>query len=178
MFLDVILLAFVPLPIWIGLNVVAIVFAIYIRKGRRKKPLRGIDRLAVGKYSATIHEEHYGVVCSTLKGELVRSGAEKTIADYLYQKGIRYDYESPAYGLNGQLISRPDFYLPDYHVYVEYWGMLEVQDPRKRAEYVESMNWKLGKYARNNIKCLSLYHEDLADLNKTLHDRLLVHGQQ
>jgi hypothetical protein len=155
MFLDVILLAFVPLPIWIGLNVVAIVFAIYIRKGRRKKPLRGIDRLAVGKYSATIHEEHYGVVCSTLKGELVRSGAE--------------------------LISRPDFYLPDYHVYVEYWGMLEVQDPRKRAEYVESMNWKLGKYARNNIKCLSLYHEDLADLadlNKTLHDRLLVHGQQ
>lgn len=124
------------------------------------------------EYPARQLQKQYGIASTTMNGEFVKSGGEKTIADYLFRKGIRYSYESPVYALDGRFISRPDFYLPDYEVYIEYWGMLEVANPRTRAEYVESMNWKLGKYARNNINCISLYEEDLDNLNKTLHSRL------
>jgi hypothetical protein len=105
---------------------------------------------------------------------LVKSIGEKTIADYLYQKHIQYSDESPAYDIDGNFISRPDFYLPYYNAHIEYWGMLEVKDPRKRAEYVEKMNWKLDRFARNGIKLISLYPEDLDDLDKTLYGRLSI----
>ncbi|MDG7009361.1 MAG: hypothetical protein JRM71_00980 [Nitrososphaerota archaeon] len=66
----------------------------------------------------------YGRPSVTLRGEVVRSNAEKVIADWLYQHGVRYAYEHPAFDRKGWVISRPDFYLPDYDVYVEYWGLV------------------------------------------------------
>ena len=65
----------------------------------------------------------YGRPSMTLKGELVRSRSVKVIADWFYMNGIRYVYEYPAFDRKGAVISRPDFYLPDYALYVEYWGL-------------------------------------------------------
>ena len=64
--------------------------------------------------------EAYGRTSVTLRGEVVRSAAEKTIADWFTCRGIRYVYERPALARWKRGISRPDFYLPDYDVYVEY----------------------------------------------------------
>jgi hypothetical protein len=149
-------------------NLISIAFIIKVGLSKKKRKASKFAR----SYPSHPFRKQYGIASTTIYGEQVKSIGEKTIADYLCGKGIRYYYESPAYTLDRQFISKPDFYLPDYDVYLEYWGMLEVANPRKRAEYVESMNWKLDKYARNNIKIISLYQEDLDDLNKTLHGRL------
>jgi hypothetical protein len=48
---------------------------------------------------AKIHRRGtYGHPSVTLKGEVVRSEAEKIIADYFTRSGIRYVYEQPAMG--------------------------------------------------------------------------------
>ncbi|MDG7022417.1 MAG: hypothetical protein JRN07_03350 [Nitrososphaerota archaeon] len=69
-------------------------------------------------------KKEYGHPAMTLQGEAVRSGAEKRVADWLFLRGIRYEYERPAFDRSGRVISRPDFYLPDLGVYVEYWGLV------------------------------------------------------
>ena len=59
----------------------------------------------------------------TRRGVAVRSGAEKTIADYFTDNYIVYEYEPVLMGgTNHEKVMRPDFYLPEYNVYVEYWG--------------------------------------------------------
>ena len=62
----------------------------------------------------------------TLNGETVKSYGELDIANYLYQNQIRYEYEaSYKFDTNtaeyGQY--HPDFYLPDYDIYIEYFGI-------------------------------------------------------
>ena len=62
----------------------------------------------------------------TLNGEYVKSYGELDIANFLYQNQIRYEYEaSYKFDTNtaeyGQY--HPDFYLPDYDLYIEYFGI-------------------------------------------------------
>jgi hypothetical protein len=78
----------------------------------------------------------YGALVTTQLGETVRSNSERTIADYFLQNNVRYVYEQDAIdGRNHRRISRPDFYLPDYGVYVEYWGLLGAEDQSVRSRY-------------------------------------------
>ena len=108
----------------------------------------------------------YGRLTYTQRGEVVRSNSERTIADYLARNNIRYVYEQPAFnGWNGRRIARPDFYLPDYGIYVEYWGMLGVEDSRVRSRYERSMKWKMAKYHQNNIKFISIYPNNMSNLD-------------
>ena len=108
----------------------------------------------------------YGGLVATQRGETVRSNSERTIADYFHQNNIRYVYEQDAMNRwNTRRISRPDFYLPDYGIYVEYWGMLGVQDSRVRSRYERSMKWKMAKYHENNIKFISIYPNNMSNLD-------------
>jgi len=108
----------------------------------------------------------YGGLTYTQRGEVVRSNSERTIADYFHQNGIRYVYEQDAMNRwNSRRISRPDFYLPDYGIYVEYWGMLGVEDQRVRSRYELSMKWKMAKYHQNNIKFISIYPNNISNLD-------------
>ena len=69
-------------------------------------------------------KKKYGVKAVTLRGEEVKSIGEKRIADYFERNNICYVYEKEARTkalLFSSKISNPDFYLPDYDVYVEYW---------------------------------------------------------
>lgn len=62
----------------------------------------------------------------TLKGEMVKSYEEMEIANFLYLFNIDYEYE-PYYKYDtatreyGQY--QPDFYLPDYDIYIEHFGI-------------------------------------------------------
>ncbi len=98
----------------------------------------------------------------------VRSRAEQLIADYFDQHKIRYEYESEivsGFWIFAERVSRPDFYLPDYDVYVEYWGMVDVDDERKRGEYVRAMKYKMARYHGLGIKFISIYPKNMKHLD-------------
>jgi len=90
-------------------------------------------------------KQKYGVQSVTLRGETVKSVGEKRIADYFERNNIRYVYEKEARTkalFFSQKISSPDFYLPEYDVYVEYWGLVNADDGRTRENYVRNMKRK------------------------------------
>jgi hypothetical protein len=120
-----------------------------------------------------LRRKEYGRPSVTLRGEVVRSRSEKAIADWFSEKGIRYVYEQPAVGRWGsRRIGRPDFYLPDYDVYVEYWGLVDAPDGSARSRYKRSMGWKIAQYRRNGIKFVSLYPSELNNLSAAFRHKL------
>lgn len=153
---------------WIILNaieIIAILSAFAIKRrlllssSQRKRPLYSSSQTFpdVSFKRETDFRRRY----TTANGEEVKSKCEKLLADYFYQNDIRYQYERPAWtAITGdrrefkskRMISRPDFYLLDYDVYVEYWGMVNTKDESSRADYIKSMNWKMAKYEENKIK--------------------------
>ena len=114
------------------------------------------------------YKNEYGTICYTIKGEKVKSKGEKMIADYFHQNNIEYEYEKDA-KTNGWIfhdkISKPDFYLSAYKVYVEYWGLVNAQNRRVKAEYVRIMKWKMAQYRKNKIKFVSIYPDNLSNLD-------------
>ncbi len=76
----------------------------------------------------------------TMKGETVKSYGELDIANYLYQNQIRYEYES-SYQFDTNTAEygqyHPDFYLPDYNLYIEYFG---VNREGRIADYFRAKN--------------------------------------
>lgn len=58
----------------------------------------------------------------TTDGTFVQSGGEKKIAEFLHTHGIAYRYDERIRIIEGYAV-RPDFYLPEFDVYIEYWGM-------------------------------------------------------
>ncbi len=64
----------------------------------------------------------------TLQGEVVKSYEERLIADFLFVNGIYYKYEDfYKYNTANAYFSqyRPDFYLPDFDLYIEHFGIDE-----------------------------------------------------
>lgn len=70
----------------------------------------------------------------TIQGERVKSVEELMIANFLYLNGISYQYEYPY--PHGDVMYRPDFYLTDYDIYLEHFGV----DERNRAKWLEPFN--------------------------------------
>ncbi|MDA4127435.1 MAG: zinc-ribbon domain-containing protein [Thaumarchaeota archaeon] len=117
--------------------------------------------------------EAYGQPSVTQRGEVVRSNSERVIADYFSHSGIRYVYEAPAMSRWGiRRISRPDFYLPDFGVFVEYWGLVNLPNNFARSRYERSMRWKMAQYHRNGIRFVSLYPSELHDLDTAFRPKL------
>jgi len=100
----------------------------------------------------------------TLKGTLVQSAGEKQVAEWLERKGIPYRYDGRLRIIEGFQI-RPDFYLPELDVYIEYWGM---DTPRYKA----GMYLKQDLYMHAAKKLISLYPSDLATLDSALSAKL------
>lgn len=106
--------------------------------------------------------KRYGTPSRTLQGEMVKSRAEQEIADYFTRNGIRYIYEHSAKTdalIFKRTFAHPDFYLPDYSVYVEYWGLLGTS-----KQYEKTMKWKMAQYHQNGIKFISIYPKNLGNL--------------
>ena len=146
------LLALAASPL-LALVLLAVVPAVVFRPSRRKE---------------------YGRPSVTQRGEVVRSNSERVIADYFSRSGIRYVYETPAMSRWGiRRISRPDFYLPDYGAYVEYWGLVNLPDNFARSRYERSMRWKIAQYRQNGIRFVSLYPSELGNLDTAFKPRLI-----
>ena len=84
----------------------------------------------------------------TLKGELVKSFEELLIADWLCLNGVRYEYERPYEVTTSSLRRRqyrPDFYLLDYGIYLEHFGINRSGQTAPGIDaksYLESIEWK------------------------------------
>lgn len=110
----------------------------------------------------------YGTRCATRSGVQVRSRAEQRIAEYFDSIGLRYQYEKEMEAgvwIFRKKISTPDFYLPDYDIYVEYWGMLNVDSDYDRNKYQREMKYKMARYHELGVKYISLYPDNLKNLD-------------
>jgi DNA helicase-4 len=96
----------------------------------------------------------------TIQGEKVKSVEELIIANYLYLNGIEYEYEK-VYPF-GNTVYRPDFYLKDYNIYLEHFGVDENNrakwlTPFNEQKYVEEMELKREAHKTHNTKLLETY---------------------
>ena len=122
----------------------------------------------------------------TLKNEYVKSNEELVIANYLFTNGINYEYEKP-YEFETSTIDKrqytPDFYLPDYDLYIEHYGInrdgcAPQYEKEASDEYVRSMHWKRQTHNENHTKCIETfsYEFDEGTIFDNLKARLLQNG--
>jgi hypothetical protein len=100
----------------------------------------------------------------TQNGTLVQSNGERIISDYLQSHGISFRYDERIRIMEGYAI-RPDFYLPEQDVYIEYWGM-------DTLDYKIGMMKKQKLYQMEGKKLISLYFRDKHRLTELLREKL------
>lgn len=101
----------------------------------------------------------------TSKNEQVKSLEEISIANYLYLNGIKYEYERK-YPFESDDSKRkaysPDFYLPDYDIYIEHFGIahdgsLPWLTAIEEKKYQQDMEWKREFHKQHNTRLLETY---------------------
>jgi hypothetical protein len=97
-------------------------------------------------------------------GCLVQSKGEQDIAGWLAKNNIRYKYDERFRILDGYAI-RPDFYLPEFDIYIEYWGM-------DTNDYKIGMLKKQNIYQQQGKKLVSLYPPDRKNLDCVIREKL------
>lgn len=98
-------------------------------------------------------------------GTVVQSDGERIIADELAFLGIEYRYDNRFRIIKGYAI-RPDFYLPELDIYIEYWGMED------NLNYSIGMLEKKKLYQQAGKRLLSLYARDKPNLRRKLREGL------
>lgn len=101
-------------------------------------------------------------------GTLVQSEGERLIADWLAAHGVAYRYDERFRILSGHAV-RPDFYLPEFDVFIEYWGM-------ETADYKIGMLKKQKLYQQEGKRLISLYPADKPRLDAVLRAKLAFFG--
>ena len=123
----------------------------------------------------------------TLKGEQVKSFEELLIADWLCLNGIQYEYEYPYEHKTASMQRnqyRPDFYLSDYGIYLEHFGIDKKGRTRKDIDakkYNEGIKWKREQHKKFGTLLVETYSwermeghilDTLASKLKTLNVRI------
>ena len=101
----------------------------------------------------------------TTDGTLVQSDGERRIAEWLAAHRIAYRYDDRLRIIEGRQI-RPDFYLPELDIYIEYWGM-------DTLDYKIGMLIKQQMYQHAGKRLISLYPKDKPQLDALLSEKLL-----
>jgi hypothetical protein len=93
---------------------------------------------------------------------------ERRLADWLTAHGIAYRYDAK-FRMIAEFQIRPDFYLPEMDVYIEYWGM-------DTPQYKMSMYKKQMLYQQEGKRLISVYPKDLPALDGLLLTKLSLFG--
>ncbi|MBK1811539.1 UvrD-helicase domain-containing protein [Clostridium sp. YIM B02505] len=101
----------------------------------------------------------------TLQGETVKSLEELMIANYLFLNGIKYTYERKyPYESDDKYRKhyRPDFYLNDYDIYLEHFGITKDNkvpwlSKIEEQKYLDGINWKRETHRKNRTILLETY---------------------
>ncbi|HAS83986.1 MAG TPA: hypothetical protein DCS43_15235 [Verrucomicrobia bacterium] len=97
-------------------------------------------------------------------GTLVQSRGERRIAEWLSANGVAYRYDERFRIIDGYAI-RPDFYLPEFDVYIEYWGM-------DTADYKIGMLKKQTLYQSTGKKLVSIFFQEFERIEEVLDRKL------
>lgn len=101
-------------------------------------------------------------------GTVVQSEGERKIAEWLTAHGLAYRYDAK-FRMIAEFQIRPDFYLPELDVYIEYWGM-------DTPQYKMSMYKKQMLYQQEGKRLISVYPKDLPVLDSLLTSKLNLFG--
>lgn len=118
----------------------------------KMKYLKASDmRSLKGLVSEMRHQEDM----ETIRGERVHSLEELMIANFLFLNGVRYEYEKPYTGKIPEELRdeyrrayQPDFYLTDYDIWLEHFGIDEngrvpwMETEVEERDYLDGMEWK------------------------------------
>lgn len=96
----------------------------------------------------------------TFSGERVKSVEELMIANFLFLNGVNYEYEK-SYP-HGDHMYRPDFYLTDYDIWLEHFGIDKQGRARwltefQEKQYLDDMRKKRAKHKLYRTKLLETY---------------------
>jgi len=147
--------------------------------GLRMRILKAEDMRTLKELVREIgHEGEMG----TLKGERVKSIEELMIANFLFLNGVEYEYERPYDRPIPEELReidtrayQPDFYLVDYDIWLEHFGVSEdwrVPWMKTRVEeqrYLDGIEWKRKVHAACGtrlIESYSYWNKDQDLLNK------------
>lgn len=128
------------------------------------------------------HEDDSKQDKKTIRGEQVKSLEEVIIANYLYLNGVNYIYEDKykyEVGDRYRKQYRPDFYLPDYDIYIEHFGVNKNNKAPwlskiEEQKYIDGIEWKRNLHKENGtilVETYSYYNTEGVLLDK-LRDKL------
>jgi len=136
-------------------------------RGFNRTPSAQFHQAALSKRYISSNEK--SIPYRTKNGILVRSKSERDIANFLHDRGYRFEYERPT--LFGNKLIRPDFYLPDCDLFIEHLGLHD-----SNPSYRENWRWRKALYDSNNRKVLTTIESDITDLESSLLKKLVSFG--
>jgi len=98
-------------------------------------------------------------------GTVVQSDGERLVAEELAALGLAFRYDNRFRIIKGYAI-RPDFYLPELDLYIEYWGMED------KLDYRIGMLEKQKLYQQAGKRLLSLHAHEKPRLREALREKL------
>lgn len=106
-------------------------------------------------------------------GHKVKSKSEILIDNYLFNHNIRHIYEKPLMYKDDNTIKSilPDFYLPDFNIYIEHWGKDNADEI-----YSNTKTYKEKIYEKEEIKYISTSEDDRCDIYTALEKKLKEAG--
>ncbi|MHA1794215.1 MAG: UvrD-helicase domain-containing protein [Promethearchaeota archaeon] len=129
---------------------------------------------------------------TTLNGIEVKSISERDIGNFLFMNGIKFEYEAVVDWVDkdegDERKYRPDFYLPEWDVYIEHWGLNKQNQVPKwftksSKEYLEQRNWKITQFKKHGKLLVETWDHERQDgilldalkerLKKTIPDIIL-----
>ena len=123
---------------------------------------------------------------TTLNNEKVKSLEETKIANFLFMHGINYEYEK-LYPFESpdplRKAYRPDFYLTDYDIYLEHFGVskdftVPWLSHVEEKKYLDGIHWKRAFHEENQTKLIETYsyYSSEGILLKKLEELLISNG--
>ncbi len=113
------------------------------------------------KYPSDYYDHIRNVDLRALSGDKVKSFEELEVANFLALSGIRFEYESPYKVSTANTRHRqyqPDFYLPDYDIYIEHFALDEKRRPPPSwLGYGDAVAWKRAIHLTNRTRLIETY---------------------
>ncbi|MFW9988495.1 MAG: hypothetical protein ACFFC3_07555 [Candidatus Odinarchaeota archaeon] len=118
------------------------------------------------KIKKTIKKKYLPQIATSFKcldGHIVKSRGELIIDNQLYRLGIKHEYEDTIIIRGNHL--KYDWYLPEYKIYIEYWGYFG-------KDYMKRKEEKLKLYSKGNLNLISIEDIMLKDIYSNLEKEL------
>lgn len=128
---------------------------------------RSVDIRITNCCDTEILDEYGNLQYKCDDGRKVRSRAEVIISNFFFKEKVRAVYEETIY-YDGDKTLHPDFFLPDYDLYIEY-------NELTNKPYLKSKEYAQNIYKQLNKKVLIINDNDLRDIAACLKPKLGLH---